>query len=253
MIKFFRKIRQNLLNEGKTTKYFKYAIGEIILVVIGILIALQINNLNEQRKQNNLEQDYLIALKREFQNNLIEVDRVIKLNASLLKNALELSTYTGPETSNITEKKFAELYFGTVNAEVQYRPGSGVANEIINSGKLNIFQNKELKNALATMDGLLLEIRFQEKDELSLTRYELIFMGYDYVSVRRMIYDAYGKGFGLDQGRFLESNLHLLNDQRFDNRLTGFIYTSGYLEGRYKRLKKQIEEIIEIIDTQIEQ
>jgi len=251
MIKFFRNIRKNLLSQGKTGKYVKYAIGEIILVVIGILIALQINNLNEQRKQHNQEQDYLIALKREFENNLVEVDRVIKLNASLHKNALELSTYTGPDTPNITEEKFAKLYFGTVNAEVQYRPGSGVTNEIINSGKLNIFQNKELKNALATLDGLLLKIRFQEKDELSLMRYELMFMGHDYVSVRRMIYDAYGTQFGVDQGRFLDSNLHLLNDKRFDNRLTGFIYTSGYLEGRYKSLKKQIEEIITIIDTQI--
>ena len=252
MIKFFRNIRKNLLSQGKTGKYLKYAIGEIILVVIGILIALQINNLNEQRKQNNLEQDYLIALKREFENNLIEVDRVIKLNASLHKNALELSTYTGPDTPNITEKKFAELYFGTVNAEVQYRPGLGVTDEIINSGKLNIFKNRELKNALATLDGLLLKIRFQEKDELSLMRYELMFMGHDFVSVRRMIYDAYGTQFGVDQGRFLDSNLHLLNDKRFDNRLTGFIYTSGYLEGRYKVLKIQIEEIITIIDTQIE-
>ena len=53
MIKFFRKIRQNLLMENKTGKYFKYAIGEIILVVIGILIALQINNWNSQRLSND--------------------------------------------------------------------------------------------------------------------------------------------------------------------------------------------------------
>ena len=52
MIKFFRKIRQNQVMENKTSKYFKYAIGEIILVVIGILIALSINNWNEQRKIN---------------------------------------------------------------------------------------------------------------------------------------------------------------------------------------------------------
>lgn len=58
MIKFFRKIRQNLLSEGKTEKYFKYAIGEIILVVIGILIALQINNWNEKRKQQVKTQNY---------------------------------------------------------------------------------------------------------------------------------------------------------------------------------------------------
>ena len=51
MIKFFRKIRQNLLSEGKTGKYLKYAIGEIVLVVIGIMIALSINNWNEGRKE----------------------------------------------------------------------------------------------------------------------------------------------------------------------------------------------------------
>jgi tetratricopeptide (TPR) repeat protein len=55
MIKFFRKIRQNMLSAGKTGKYFKYAIGEIVLVVIGILIALQINNWNETRKANDAE------------------------------------------------------------------------------------------------------------------------------------------------------------------------------------------------------
>ena len=51
MIKFFKRIRQNLLLEGKTGKYLKYAIGEIVLVMIGILLALQVNNWNEKRKQ----------------------------------------------------------------------------------------------------------------------------------------------------------------------------------------------------------
>jgi hypothetical protein len=55
MIKFFRKIRQNLLSEGKTGKYFKYAIGEIVLVVFGILIALSINNWNENKKERKEE------------------------------------------------------------------------------------------------------------------------------------------------------------------------------------------------------
>ena len=70
MIKFFRKIRQNLLMENKTSKYFKYAIGEIILVVIGILIALTINNWNETRKANNNEITLLQKLQEENSINL---------------------------------------------------------------------------------------------------------------------------------------------------------------------------------------
>ena len=69
MIKFFRNIRQNLLNEGKTSRYLKYAIGEIVLVVIGILIALQINNWNEARHQRQKEKKILIELKRDLVSN----------------------------------------------------------------------------------------------------------------------------------------------------------------------------------------
>ena len=70
MIKFFRKIRYNLMSENKTAKYFKYAIGEIILVVIGILIALQINNWNEKQKDIEKEQQILLSLREEFKQNI---------------------------------------------------------------------------------------------------------------------------------------------------------------------------------------
>jgi hypothetical protein len=66
MIKFFRQIRYKLMSENKTSKYFKYAIGEILLVVIGILIALQINTWNEERKERNREQAILKNLQLEF-------------------------------------------------------------------------------------------------------------------------------------------------------------------------------------------
>jgi sensor domain CHASE-containing protein len=66
MIKVFRKIRQNMIKENRTSKYLLYAIGEIILVVIGILIALSINNWNEQRKERQIEQSIL----KEIRNNL---------------------------------------------------------------------------------------------------------------------------------------------------------------------------------------
>ena len=66
MIKFFRKIRQKLLTENKFSKYLIYAIGEIILVVIGILIALSINNWNDSRKNDNLRDNYIESLKKDL-------------------------------------------------------------------------------------------------------------------------------------------------------------------------------------------
>jgi hypothetical protein len=70
MIKIFRNIRQNLLMENKTSKYFKYAIGEIILVVIGILIALQINNWNSDRLNANRNYTLLVKLSKELDLNI---------------------------------------------------------------------------------------------------------------------------------------------------------------------------------------
>ncbi|WP_179345516.1 DUF6090 family protein [Winogradskyella ursingii] len=63
MIKFFRHIRQRLVKESRTSKYLLYAIGEIVLVVIGILIALQINNWNEERKDNAFEKEILSQIR----------------------------------------------------------------------------------------------------------------------------------------------------------------------------------------------
>ena len=89
MIKFFRRIRQQLLSENKTGKYMKYAIGEIILVVIGILIALQINNWNENRKENNIENKILVEISKGLKQDLID----IKTNMSAHRAGLKACEY----------------------------------------------------------------------------------------------------------------------------------------------------------------
>jgi len=87
MIKFFRAIRQNLLNEGKTAKYLKYAIGEIVLVVIGILIALQINNWNQDIQQRQKEKKILIELKRDLVSNDSILQQEIEFHENMLEGA----------------------------------------------------------------------------------------------------------------------------------------------------------------------
>jgi hypothetical protein len=77
MIGFFRQIRQNLLMENKTGKYIKYAVGEIFLVMIGILLAWQVSNWNQQRIAQNKEQILLSELHQEFVENKIQFDIVV--------------------------------------------------------------------------------------------------------------------------------------------------------------------------------
>ena len=84
MIKFFRKIRQNLLLEGKTEKYLKYAIGEIVLVVIGILIALQINNWNEHNKKKQDERILLMAVLENLELDSVSLASLVHNQARIL-------------------------------------------------------------------------------------------------------------------------------------------------------------------------
>ena len=85
MIKFFRKIRQRLLTENKFSKYLIYAIGEIVLVVIGILIALSINNLNEQNKAASQEKKLLIELINNLDSNIASIEATNRLNTEALR------------------------------------------------------------------------------------------------------------------------------------------------------------------------
>ena len=87
MIKFFRKIRQRLLTENKFSKYFLYAIGEIILVVIGILIALAINNKNKESETKIKEHKYLTGIKSDLNLNLTELKTFITSTESSINSA----------------------------------------------------------------------------------------------------------------------------------------------------------------------
>ncbi|NND94281.1 MAG: hypothetical protein HKN45_05405, partial [Flavobacteriales bacterium] len=80
MIKFFRTIRQKLLSESKFSKYLIYAIGEIVLVVIGILLALQINTWNEERKTEQLEQSLLQEMKEDLRADILDMQENVSYN-----------------------------------------------------------------------------------------------------------------------------------------------------------------------------
>ena len=104
MIKFFRKIRQRLLTENRFSKYLIYAIGEIILVVIGILIALQINNWNENQKLKRTEQALLLSLEQEIAANVFTIKFFIKRNDSVLRFSKALTDSIYLDYNTLKEK-----------------------------------------------------------------------------------------------------------------------------------------------------
>ncbi|MCK0180081.1 DUF6090 family protein [Flavobacteriaceae bacterium S0862] len=147
MIKFFRKIRQNLLSEGKAGKYFKYAIGEIVLVVIGILIALSINNWNEQRKQNSQEQYILNQLKVEFEADSVKINTLEKLTTGKInqsKYLLKLIKEYNKDSITLIPLKPIFL----IGKAIPFYDYSPTYNELVNSGKLNVIRNDSIRVAI---------------------------------------------------------------------------------------------------------
>ncbi|MCF1193124.1 DUF6090 family protein [Mangrovimonas sp. AS39] len=166
MIKFFRKIRQNLLSEGKTGKYLKYAIGEIILVVIGILIALQINNWNEDKKERKEENQALVSLHDEFIQSrelFVSNQRHSKKVFDGMQNLLEIL-----DSKRINEKSIDSIYhyLNTSSwSSSTFNPSRGIVNSLVNSGKLNIISNDKLKSQLIQWNDQV--IGFQNLQKLA--------------------------------------------------------------------------------------
>jgi hypothetical protein len=147
MIKFFRKIRQNLLLEEKTGKYLKYAFGEIILVVIGILIALAINNWNQRRINNEKQQDYLIGIKNDlekqiasFNNSNQNYDFIIDKGESILVDFSSIGKVSEIDSIN---RKLSYLMF-----TIKYPEISTTFNELNSTGQLNLIKEKSLRSQI---------------------------------------------------------------------------------------------------------
>ena len=253
MIKFFRKIRKTLADDNKPLKYFRYAIGEIVLVVIGILIALQLNNLNEIDKVKDTEVIYLNALHDEFSKNLKEVERVMKLNKRGLEMAHGLLGKMGTDDPNFTEKVFDSLMYRTIYSEIQYRPSPGTLIELVNSGKLSIISNRELRLNLASWDGVLASVLFQE-EEHSKPRYKLIDLMNKYGNGRKSFINTFGNELDMPNSNFKSSSIELLNNLEYDNQLTFFFITGSFLNAHfYSDLKDNIENTLKQLQSELDQ
>jgi len=144
MIKFFRKIRLNLISDGKTGKYLKYAIGEIILVVIGILIALQINNWNELRKEQSEELRLLEEIKANLETTLNNFTLDTIYNSNTISYYRKINNYIEKDLPYNNDLDSAFSAIGLFSSPYTIN----TAYKTLLSKGIDIIQNKTLKEKI---------------------------------------------------------------------------------------------------------
>ena len=145
MIKFFRKIRQGLLTENKFGKYLIYAIGEIVLIAIGILIALSLNNWNENRKVRIKEVTFLDKLTKEINEDIIRLNRndsIVAIQVSQSKKALKLFHLAKTVKDIIRVDSLFSFQWNNLYINVS------TYDEMINTGNFYTLKNKSLQKRI---------------------------------------------------------------------------------------------------------
>ena len=253
MIKFFRKIRQNLLSEGKTGKYLKYAIGEIVLVVFGILIALQINNWNERRKIQSNQEKYLTLLKTEAENNLKEIRGTKNAVSEMKMKQIVLYNLINVKRDTVTEKHLSESLFRIVSNLYKFKYENSALSDLKSSGNLKNILNDSLRKYLIALEPLVIEVQNQEDavvDSRDKVRNYLNENG----SLKVIIDQSEEEErLGLPKlSKSKRTNIDLLGQVEFENILILYIgVTNRIISTQYPEMENHLIKIIDIIDKEL--
>lgn len=166
MIKFFRNIRQRMIRENRFSRYLIYAIGEIILVVIGILIALTINEWNNERNRKQWEDETISQLKTDLLESQKEIVDIKQFYIERAQASATILRTFWVDNQPFSVDSLNRLLSAPMRSLV-YSPPLGTAKALINSGKIDLLENRDLKTAIIThvekIDYLLKDIaRYEE-------------------------------------------------------------------------------------------
>lgn len=165
MIKFFRKIRQQLLTKNSISKYLLYALGEIILVVIGILIALQINNQNEERKETIALNNYLQNISNNIKNDRVQLESMIAFRDSVKKYSAKIMAASKKEYISVEDFLLITQDSYNIFYDLYLEINKSGFEALKSSGYLGKIQNTRIETLL---NEYYLNVQSIEKQEKSL-------------------------------------------------------------------------------------
>ena len=248
MIKFFRRIRQQLLSQNRFSKYLIYAVGEIVLVVIGILIALSINNWNENRKERQEETAILTALEADLIESKKRLNSTLKQQNKVIKNnALMLDILEHKVDVNEHLDSIGEIFNWGFLVFHRAEPVTGAYDAMTGAGKTALIQNQDLSRLLAEY---FTEIKMGYEDH----EYGMI--------VTQLVLDrtaSYNGPLHVQNRRnlgrskeILEATDRLVNDQS----LLGLLARKSGIEwrrrSRQKKLLSYVDELLELIKLELD-
>lgn len=238
MIKLFRKIRQRLLTENKFSKYLLYAIGEIVLVVIGILIALQINNWNENKKIRKLEVSTLKELKSNLLNDIEDFETNIRAHKISIQSSeviLEALKNKTPYHDSLS------IHFSKVPVNPIFMPTTSAYQNLKVNG-FNLISNDSLRREL---QGLY-EARYAYTAKITDAGYN-----YDYDEFGKMYQQEMSKFSLFREARPVDYN-SLRTNQQFANLISHKMTRDKYQTiPNYEERIELVTTIIQMIDREL--
>ena len=251
MLRILRKARLQVLENRNFTRYAIYAVGEVILIVIGILIALWLSDLSEEYKKREREQFYLAGLQEEFEQSRAKLQVLIKVNRDTYVKARSIAEAIAHPDSVLSDAEMSRLLFQAFSDDFAYNPNKSLLQELLSAGRLEILSNAELRNKLTGWNSRIERIR-QQETSLREQRYRVLDVARSGTGSIRRIFEENGLAEGLlgmtpspDPG----TNLPLLESRQFENNVLIFILTAVYTEQmHYQPLLEEIQKILSLID-----
>ncbi len=249
MIKFFRKVRYDLMNQNKTTKYFKYAIGEIILVVIGILIALQINNWNEQQKLKVHEKEALTEIISDLTININKFKQTLNGNnrpGNISNTLSSLHIVIDHLKSNAVYHDSLDKHFGISTFSVNYMNYKTSGYESLSSVGLDLIKNTKLRSEIGDYytSSIVIPQDVSKGIIQDFNNYMLDYIRKDFINNNDPTTDLYTlhpRNYDVlrEKGEFLESlKMYLSVYETYQEQITNAILASNTLKNNIETYLK---------------